>query len=244
MIPDNWYGGTGTVGNRYFLNLLPLAVLMLPPGRERLAATFGLAGLLFVGPILASPVRASLRHGSYAVSGAFRWLPPELSMLNDLAVFSEAWRKKRPVGDTEGDAHRHWPADPKAYYLYFLDDGSYGREDPGDGPGFWLRGGRSAEVVVRALEPVRRMHVHAMGGPAGDEVQAVVEGDRRRAAVARGQQATLSFEPRRPFVYKDSFVYVLRLASARGAAAGGDPRELGSFVRVELETTKRPPRRD
>jgi hypothetical protein len=34
QIPDNWYGGGGTVGNRYFLNLLPLFVLMLPAGRQ------------------------------------------------------------------------------------------------------------------------------------------------------------------------------------------------------------------
>ena len=28
MIPDNWYGGSGTLGNRYFLNLLPLALFL------------------------------------------------------------------------------------------------------------------------------------------------------------------------------------------------------------------------
>jgi hypothetical protein len=34
IIPDNWYGGGGTVGNRYFLNLLP-AFLFLVPARRR-----------------------------------------------------------------------------------------------------------------------------------------------------------------------------------------------------------------
>ena len=34
LIPDNWYGGGGTVGNRYFLNLLPLALCLVPRGRE------------------------------------------------------------------------------------------------------------------------------------------------------------------------------------------------------------------
>jgi hypothetical protein len=242
MIPDNWYGGTGTVGNRYFLNLLPLAPLLLPQGRERIVAAFGLLGLVFVGPVLASPVEASIHHGSYATGAAFLRLPPELSMLNDLAVFSEAWRKKQPVGDTEGDAHRHWPADPKAYYLYFLDDGTYGRENPGGGPGFWLRGGRSAEVIVRALEPVRVMHVSIEGGPAGDAVRVALEGRRQAAEVARGQQAVLAFEPRAPFFYKDSFAYRVRLASARGGPAPGDPRALGSFVRIRLEVERRPRR--
>ena len=44
MIPDNWYGGGGTVGNRYFLNLLPLAVLVVPRGREWPVVAAGVAG--------------------------------------------------------------------------------------------------------------------------------------------------------------------------------------------------------
>ena len=35
LIPDNWYGGGGTVGNRYFLNVLPGFLFVLP--RRRLA---------------------------------------------------------------------------------------------------------------------------------------------------------------------------------------------------------------
>ena len=38
-------------------------------------------------------------------------------MLNDLSVFTHARRKKVSHGDTEGDAHKHWPADPKAYFV-------------------------------------------------------------------------------------------------------------------------------
>ena len=91
-------------------------------------------------------------------------------MLNDLAVFTELWRKKQPYGDTEGDAHRNWPADPKAYYLYFTDNGTYGREALDGVEGFWLRGAQPAEVVLRALEPVKRVTVRVVGGPAGDDV--------------------------------------------------------------------------
>ena len=40
-IPDNWYGGSGAVGNRYFLNLLPLALYMVPSGMVRLTTAGG-----------------------------------------------------------------------------------------------------------------------------------------------------------------------------------------------------------
>ena len=37
IIPDNWYGGAGTIGNRYLLGFVPLGLLLLPrEGAERL----------------------------------------------------------------------------------------------------------------------------------------------------------------------------------------------------------------
>jgi hypothetical protein len=155
MIPDNWYGGGGAVGNRYFLNLLPLVFLLLPRGRELLVAVPGVVvSALFLLPVWRHPVSHSLNAGDHAVSGPFLKLPAELTMLNDLSVFTEPWRKKRPYGDTEGDPHKGWPADPKAYFLYFFDAGTYGRETVGEEQGFRLRGAAPAEVVLRALEPV------------------------------------------------------------------------------------------
>ena len=56
------------------------------------------AAAVFLAPVLASPVAHSLRPGAHATRGAFRLLPAELTMLNDLSVFTETWRKKRPFG--------------------------------------------------------------------------------------------------------------------------------------------------
>src|SRR5262249_53998065 len=41
LIPDNWYGGGGAVGNRYFVNLLPLALFFVPRGRAAWVAAGG-----------------------------------------------------------------------------------------------------------------------------------------------------------------------------------------------------------
>jgi hypothetical protein len=164
-------------------------------------------------------------------------------MLNDLAVFAERWRWKKPYGDTEGDAHKGWPADPKAYYLYFPDDGTYGREALGDLDGFWVRGGRSAEVFLRALEPVTTARVRLVGGPAGDTTDVAFGAGGQRLAVGPGATAEATLAPGAPFVYKDSFVYVLRFRSRTGApdpAHAGDTRVLGTFVRIDLQVAKRP----
>jgi hypothetical protein len=240
QIPDNWYGGGGTLGNRYFLNLVPLAIFFLPPGREIAVAVAGLAvSATFLWPMWTAPIHHALHPGDHATVQPFKSLPPELTMLNDLAVFTELWRKKQAYGDTEGDPHLHWPADPKAYYLYFSDNGTYGREALAGVEGFWLRGGQPGEVILRALEPVKKVTVRVVAGPAGDDVSIGIGVDTQRFQLAPGQAGEAAFEVGPGFPYYDTFVKVLRLRSRRGApdAAG---RTLGSFVSIALETNRRP----
>ena len=237
-IPDNWYGGGGTIGNRYFLNLLPLAIFFIPRGAEWIVAASGLACALGLSPIFAAPVAHALRPGDHAMRAPFRWLPAELTMLNDLSIFTAQWRKKRPVGNTEGDAARHQPADPRAYYLYFPDDGTSGREEREGVPGFWLHGGARAEVILRALEPVRRMEVTVTGGPSGDEVTVTAGGRTQRVKVGPDQGATLDFETGPGFAWYDTFLHVLRFRSTRGGPPGSsDPRS--AFVHIDLDVEQR-----
>jgi hypothetical protein len=228
-IPDNWYGGGGTIGNRYFLNLLPLAIFFVPRGAEWAVAASGILCALWLSPVFAAPIAHSLRPGDHAMRPPFRSFPAELTMLNDLSVFTEPWRKKRPVGDTEGDATQGRPADPRAYYLYFPDDGTAGREEHDGVPGFWLRGGQRAEVILRALEPVRAIKLTVTGGPGGDEVAVTAAGRTQRVSVGAGESATVSFDTGPGFPWYDTFVHVLHFRSTRGA-----------FVHIELDVEARP----
>jgi hypothetical protein len=233
IIPDNWYGGGGTVGNRYFLALLPAFLFLVPPRRGSWVGLAALASAaVFLAPILWSPVRHSLAPGAHAMRPAFRALPAELTMLNDLSAFSEPWRKKRPFGFT-GDASRH--ADPDAYFLYFTDGGTWGCEDWGGRRGFWLRGGASAEVVLRAfdLAPVERIVLRIRGGPRGDQVSARLGWRSVRVSVGPGEERELEIDVGRGVRYYDTYLHVLRLDSRRGAPLA-DGRVVGAFVDLRL----------
>jgi hypothetical protein len=233
VIPDNWYGGGGTVGNRYFLALLPGFLFLVPPRRGAWVGLAGLAGAaVFLAPLLWAPVAHSLAPGAHAMRPAFRALPAELTMLNDLSVFTEPWRKKRPFGFT-GNAARH--ADPDAFFLYFMDDGTWGREDWAGRAGFWLRGGASAEVVVRAfdLAPVERIVLRVRGGPRGDQVTARRGLRSVGASVGPGEERELELRVGRGVRYYDTYLHTLRLASRRGAPLA-DGRVAGAFVDLRL----------
>jgi len=222
LIPDNWYGGGGTIGNRYLLGFLPLGLLLLPRGRAWPAAAFAAAvTAVFLAPVLLSPVRASLRPGEHATRAASRVLPAELSMLGDLSVFTDVWRKRRPFDD---------------YFLWFLDDGTFGQETSFDEEGFWLRGGERAEVVLQAPRPPVRVRLKVTAGPAGDIVTARIGSVRQRVVLQPRKTSEIVFEtPRAALGYYGTSLYMLKLGSRYGGETETDPRTLGSFVVLQLE---------
>ncbi|HXK11866.1 MAG TPA: hypothetical protein VMT70_19660 [Vicinamibacteria bacterium] len=242
IIPDNWYGGGGTVGNRYFLNLLPAFLFVVPARRAvAVAASAVASAALFLAPLLASPVVHSLQPGDHTTRPPFDLLPAELTMLNDLSVFTEPWRKKRPFGFV-GNAAR--PADADAYLLYFMDDGTFGKDEWGGRPGFWLRSGASAEVVVRAfdLAPVERLSLRVSGGPLGDRVRARFDGHEEAVTVGPGESRVVELAAARGLRYYDTYLHVLRLESRRGAPLA-DGRSVGAFCDLRLAMGPRFPSR-
>ncbi len=222
LIPDNWYGGAGTIGNRYWLGFLPLGLLLLPRGRGHWGAGLGLlVAALVLTPILLSPIHHSLWPGKHAAQPALRALPAELSMLSDLSVFTDVWRKRRPY---------------PGYFLWFLDDGTFGQETSFDVEGFWLRGGRSSQVVLQSLAPVGRLRLRVRAGPGGDIVTARIGRDRKRVVLQplRGDELVFA-SPAETLGYYGTSLYLLELGSRFAGTTEADKRPLGSFVVVEID---------
>jgi hypothetical protein len=234
LIPDNWYGGGGTVGNRYFVNLVPLGLLLVPTKRSWWVAGAGaLAAVVLVAPLLAAPLHHSLHPGEHSTWRTFRVFPAELTMLGDLSVFTDVWRKRRPYNHP--DSERRSPQDPAPYYLWFPDDGTYGQESSFDEEGFWVRGGEEAEVILQALSAPTRIRLKITAGPAGDILTARLGRAKEQLVLKALQTREVVFEPGPGLGYYQTRVYILRFESRYGAASGGDRRSLGSFVRVELD---------
>jgi hypothetical protein len=236
IIPDNWYGGGGTIGNRYFLNLVPLGLLLLPRGRAAwAAAVVAVAGLALLAPVLTSPVAHSLRPGDHAAGPAFRRLPTEITMLGDLSVFGDVWRKRRPYNAPGGDPARRPPGAPPSYFLWFPDDGTFGQEESFGEEGFWIRGGERAEVVLQTLAAPSRIRLVVTAGPAGDIVTVRLGRERQRLVLQPLRTREIVFEDSTPALgYYGTSLYALRLSSRYGAPTESDKRTLGSFVQIVL----------
>lgn len=251
--PSNWYGGGGTVGNRYFTAVLPLAMLFLPKGREFLVTVLGIAvSALFLFPAWLQPVEYSLSPARLASppEGPLAYLPAERAMLNDLSFCTEAWRKKQPYDDAEGDPPIHRPGSRHGYWLYFPDDGTFGRETiPGmflpDGEpaeGFRVKRGSRTEVLLRANEPVEWIDVTLIGMRTVDDIEISAGGEPARALVPGLGSVRLRLFPGAPVMYYDSFVYSIR-ALSRGVVLTQSPdsdQTEHALIRLALHVSPRP----
>lgn len=134
LLPYSWSGGGGPSGNRYFLSIYPVLLFLTPPMTSlgpAAAAWFG--GALFTAQILVNPFVSAKQTYLAPQRGAFRWLPVELTMVNDLPVRLDTSRQRIPFGD-----------DPTVL-LYFLDENAWLPE----APGVWIAGKSRSDIIVR-----------------------------------------------------------------------------------------------
>ncbi len=218
-LPFTWAGGGGAPGNRYFLCLYPVLFFVMPPVASMAAGLASWAGLIFVAPLLFNPYFSSSHPWQAGSSGVYRWLPIELTMMNDL-----------PVMVDPGRGHVVFGNDPRIL-LYFMDDAAWPTEE-----GFWVAGAADAEIVVRAGE---RLHglmltIHA---PQPNVVRFDAGAGRQTLTLARGETTKL-FLPATSKLSRGGFAFVVSVQTDRGFVphlvdpASDDERFLGVDVKV------------
>jgi hypothetical protein len=141
--PDNYAGGQGFLGNRYFASVYP-ALLFLPgrlAGRRSLLLPYAAAGLwtaaVVAVPLLQVAPEATLQ--AHVRAAPFQALPLELTLLHQLPdYFIRGWGDNAwvMVGPREN---------------LFADE-----RHPN---GVWVRGASRSELVLAAAAPLERIHL-------------------------------------------------------------------------------------
>jgi hypothetical protein len=163
--PYTWSGGG--VGNRYFFAGYGVMLFLLPPVETIAGALVPwIVGGLFVSPWVLNPFTASFKPAQIAQAGPFRVLPVELTLLNDLPVFTEGAERARVEFGGVGSA------DPK-FLVSFLDANAYGREEDRS---FWTRGDSRADLVFKVGGPMTRAEFTITAGPVPIDVRIDVDG--------------------------------------------------------------------
>jgi hypothetical protein len=238
LTPFTYSGGGGPVGNRYFLSFYPLFLLLTPALASVRAAAVAMAiGALFTAKILLNPFYSSFNPGEHLKSGAQRWLPLELTLLQDLPMAANPDRSKRPLGGTP------------PLLAYFPDDNAFNPE----GEAFWVKGQSRAEVILRApvldaggglfvTKAIRRLGVEIRNGGLDDRVTVSTGAESRTLDMKPSEVATfqLAVEDGVPYnriEQPTSFLYTVSIKTTSGFVpflhdpAASDSRFLGALVR-------------
>jgi hypothetical protein len=242
-MPFTWSGGGGPVGNRYFLGTYGVFLFLVPPMQTALSGlvTTGLSAL-FVAPLITGPFFATRNPAEHAKTGLFRWLPTELTMVNDLPINNVPSRIKQPLGGTP------------PILAYFIDDNVFNRE----GDAFWVRGESRADILLRArikteadvagVEMSRSLRIDKLTailetGPRANRVVISTGGDRRVIDMAPSSQQTIELAMPHGMPYKydpnlpTNYVYFVSVSSSSGFVpmfenGANDSRFLGVMVRL------------
>ncbi len=241
-MPFTYSGGGGPVGNRYYLAVYPVFLFLTPPLAGTAAAVVAAAvGGLFTATLTFSPFYVSVHPAEHPKGYPYRWLPAELTLVNDLPVNVTPSKSRQPLGGTP------------PLMAYFLDDNAHLREQDA----FWVRGESRTELMLRApivmetrdgqevARPllVPRLEVQLETGPmpnrvtigTGAETQVIdiPAHDRRAVTVRMPDGLPYRRDPWLP----TNYIYLLSIRSDSGfipmfQGGGRDVRFLGVFVRL------------
>jgi hypothetical protein len=239
-LPYTWIGGGGSVGNRYFMGTYGIYLFLLPPITiPAVAAIPWVIGGLFTAQLVLNPFATSFHPGDAAKHGPLRWLPVELTMVNDLPVNTEGPKKVLVwFGDNPGEN------DP-GFQIYFLDDNAYEREAD---KSFWVKGESRAEFLIKyapaapekvsADRPLKQLVLTLSPGPLDTTVNVAVNGRTRRVDLKETQRVVFNLD--KGFWYQArAYVWVVSVSSSTGFVpifngAEKDARFLGVRVKPTL----------
>jgi hypothetical protein len=229
--PYTYYGGGGSVANRYFMGAYGASVFLFPPIQSIVVALIpAVVGSSFVASMVLNPLYTSARPGRYSMTGLQHWLPVELTNVNDLPINTEHDRIRLEYGDNgAGDIK---------FQIYYLDDNSFLQE--ADKKSFWIRGKSRAEILLKSAVECRRFQVVLSAGPVATTAIVKAEGRTQTVHLEPGESQTVSFALQPGFPYKKdreipARVWVVSISSSAGftpaPSPSGDTRFLGVLVR-------------
>ncbi len=183
-IPDNWQGGGGFVGNRYFITAYPAFLFVLRKLQPRFLTGLGfvLAGL-FVAPLVFTPFGAGGPEPtlqSHVRNRPFGFFPLELS-LREVPGYD-----KRTIGATTFLGRRD--------HLLF------------QGESFWTRGASRVEVYLSGQQALERAVFRLTNRAPNNEIVVELDGDRQTlSGLAAGETRQVELKPQGPYKVRDHF---------------------------------------
>ncbi len=232
LMPDNYAGGGGTMGNRYFLTIYPL-FLFLPhlKMKPRHIALCWVMAAVFIAPILTNPLLHSHYPATHAKKAPFKWLPLEMTLVNNFPTNTNPSARRQPIGI-------------KYSWIHFLDDNFIPRQEESELEkfGFWTRGSHTAEMILKTYYPIKSLTVHLLNNPRmRNDITVKVGREKKKITLGQNQRGTLTFTSLKPFQIKAIHLYRIKIGASKGSIPyfedelSQEKRYLGVYFEFAIE---------
>ena len=227
LMPDNYIGGGGTLGNRYFLNVYPLFFFLprIIKTKKEVIINWIVASI-FISQILITPFKSSSYPATHGKEIPFSLLPIEKSLINTL-----------PTNTNPSAFKIRFGTPPNDYLIYFLNDNYYKKQ----GNGFWTFGDKTCEFFLRSFYPLKGLIIKLTNnGRLRNKVIVKVDGKKKIIYLSGKEKKEIKFKTGSGFKFGDSYIYHLKIKSRKGAIPyledrkSNDRRFLGVFVEINI----------
>ncbi|MEO8502421.1 MAG: hypothetical protein ABI609_00845 [Acidobacteriota bacterium] len=178
LLPFNWHGGGGFLGNRYFVSVYPAFLFLLTRIRPGWLTAVGFAlGGTFLGPVLFTPFGAPVPEGTlqaHVRNAPFRYFPLELSIRQVPGYESQNVSGIRVQGRRD----------------VFLPQGEE----------WWLRGNSESEIWMSSAKPLDRVVFRVQSAAPDNDVDVEFAGEHQTVSFRNGApaEARITFTPKHP----------------------------------------------
>jgi hypothetical protein len=227
LAADNYFGGSGSVGNRYFFSIFPLFFFL--GFKQRMFKWLFIpliAALIFLSGVYIDSHYHSTTPRYVGMSFPIKLFPPEKTQFLSLP----SNENPRAFGNLLHD-------NEKTYQVYFLNDNYHTIE----GDFFWTKADKQLELFLAAPQKVKAFRVELRSKVPHNRVSLDIEYEGKRMILQPHKPYIVRFRHIDGLKIKGKYVYYLKIKSHRfwdcldKQAGCKDMRKLGVQVHIGLD---------
>lgn len=206
ITPNNYFGGSGAVGNRYFLSLYPF--LFFLGYRNR---TFKYAWVI---PLVTLTLLSGPFVNSHRFTKVARW--SGLSFPIKFFPVEKTQYRALPTNENRDAFGTHFKCGENRYRVYFLNNHFFRIRDydkKGNALGFMTLGNRQTDLFIRSPEKARGFEITITNIPRRNTLFLQVEDRKRRIVLKPRQKKTFSFSGIHGLRIDRSWLYLVKVRS-------------------------------
>ena len=223
LMPDNYFGGGGSLGNRYFFNIFPMFFFL--GFRER---TFkflllpAFAAIVFLSPVFMEGIFHSASPRFPGISFPAKFFPPEKTQFSTLPSNTNPRAFNKNIADK--------------YTLFFLNDNFH----PMENESFWTYADQELELFLLAPRPVKTFHVQLNNISLANHVRFQIEQKIMKVFIAADDACEITFSNIPGLCLDERYLYHIKIKSERSFCPyfanvnSMDQRWLGVQTHIEL----------